>query len=175
MSNLVSDIETLIKDQKYYDAQQIYKRIIHKFMKTGSYEKAIQVLLNAITEMSKAHQAALCHELALKALNIFETAQFYIDAPSLSIPNQESIVPLGVIIQILEAYPSDTPSKMKIEFLNACVAWNAKIPQGNDGPKKPVSFFHHKLALEYWKGKIYLFLSIFIFHLLLNFYVLLFF
>lgn len=72
-------IEEHFQNAQFYEAQQLYKVLFHKFEKVNSFDKASIVLMDGIEKMFQYKQAELGNDLALCLLELFDKAKVHIE------------------------------------------------------------------------------------------------
>lgn len=72
-------IEDHCQNGQFYEAQQLYKVLFHKFEKVNSFDKAQIVLIDGIEKLFKYKQAELANDLALGLLELFDKARVHIE------------------------------------------------------------------------------------------------
>ena len=74
--NIIQKIQTNLDGGHFYEAQQLYKTLYHKFSKAKNFEKATQILINGIEKFAEKEQFKLLNDLAIDLLEVFEKAEY---------------------------------------------------------------------------------------------------
>eukprot|EP01080_Neovahlkampfia_damariscottae_P000794 gene794-9044_t len=154
--NIITKIQNNLEGGHFYEAQQLYKTLYHKFTKSKNFEKATQILINGFDKFIEKQQYKLANDLAVDLLEVFEKAEY--KTTTQVIPKKEKSTPVDLLQEMISKYPSKGDySYLKLDFLNLCIKWSTKIlPQKSNDIQKGVPSFHYILAQEYFKKNDYI-------------------
>jgi uncharacterized protein YueI len=77
-------------------AQQMYKTLYHKYVKSKNFEKATQILINGSDKLLESKQYKLANDLSIDLLDLFEKAGYKMDTKIIS--TKEKSTPIGLFL-----------------------------------------------------------------------------
>lgn len=140
MERTLAKLQKSVEDGKYYDAHQMYRTVVNRYVAQHKYSDAIELLDSGAMSLLKAKQSGSGADLANYLVQVYETGNISVDASSTS--------RLGRLAQLISEASTDEPGLHT--FTDASISWSTKgeVPSGDPDLHHAFGTIYQKLDLQ---------------------------
>ncbi|KAG4419448.1 hypothetical protein IFR04_007405 [Cadophora malorum] len=113
IEKIIVRLQGKITEGQYYEAQQQTRVVAARYVKSASWDAAIDILFNVSQSLLKAGQGGSGGDLSLFLVDVYRQAELKVDSGS-----------KGKLLALLRLFDSDEPTRKK--FIGEMIGWSAR-------------------------------------------------